>query len=405
MVDAEKTGFSTERLARIRPALEKHVGDDKLAGVVTMLMRRDELMHTECLGVMDRAARRPMQPDSIFRLYSMTKPITCVGFMRLYEQGHFQLTDPVSKFIPAFADMQVWSDGGAVDLETAVTIEHLLTHTSGLTYHFWEYGPVEQRYRKAGVSSTQPLAEFVVDLTRLPLAFQPGSRYRYGFSHDVVAHLIEIMADQPFDEYLHAEIFQPLGMVDSGFYVPVDKHERFTGMYGTEELFISDMTGTRWKDGAEKSALIAGPTDSLESAHHNTLRGGHGLVSTGPDYLRFCRMMLNGGVLDGERILGRKTVEMMTTNHLPVALLPVEEGGLYRPGFGYGLGFGSLMDPSRTGTIGSVGEFAWTGAATTSFWIDPVEELIGIQLSQFQPMAYHLVAEDFRVAAYQALVD
>ena len=410
MDDAERLGFSSERLARIRPALEKHVGDDKLAGVVTMLVRRGELAHSECVGLMDRERNKPMQPDAIFRLFSMTKPITCVGLMRLYEQGHFQLSDPVSKFIPAFGDLKVFADRGSSglelsDLEQDVTIRHLLTHTSGLTYHFWEYGPVEEMYREAGVSSTKSLREFVADLAKLPLAFQPGTAYRYGLSHDVAAHLIEVMADQPVDVYLQENVFEPLGMVDTGFFVPQDKLDRLTAMYGTADLWEPDMTGTRWLEGAEESGLIWSAADSPEAAPHNAFRGGHGLVSTAADYLRFCQMILNRGELDGERILGRKTVELMTTNHLAAELLPMEEDGVYRPGFGYGLGFGVLMDLGQAGTLGSVGEFAWSGAATTSFWIDPEEELIGILLTQFQPMGYHLVAEVFRVAAYQAIVD
>ena len=411
MIDATKAGFSPERLARIRPAMERHVGADKLAGVVTLLARRGQVVHHEAIGGLQRDGGEPMCADAIFRLYSMTKPITCVALMTLYEQGHFQLPDPVSKFIPEFDDLKVaveeGSDVALVDLDEPVTIRNLLTHTSGLTYPFWEYGAVEARYRAARVSSDQSLADFVSDLLKLPLAFQPGAAYRYSFAHDVVARLVEVISEQAFDEYLRAHLFEPLGMPDSGFHVPPDKHHRFASMYGSGEVLGPDITGTQLFEDLEAgvNTRIAGPTDSLESSPHRVLRGGHGLVSTASDYLRFCQMMLNRGELDGQHILGRKTVELMTTNHLAPELLPTEEGGLYKPGFGYGLGFGVLMDVGQSGTIGSNGEFNWSGAASTSFWVDPAEQLIGIQLAQFQPMSTFPNAEDFKVAAYQAIVD
>ena len=411
MIDAREAGFSPERLARIRPAMERHIGAGKLAGVVTLLARGGHVVHHEAIGGLERYGGDPMHRDAIFRLYSMTKPLTCVALMTLYEQGHFQLPDPVSKFIPEFDRLKVAVDGGPevrlVDLDEPVTIRHLLTHTSGLSYSFWEYGAVEARYRAARVSADQPLAEFVTDLLELPLAFQPGTAYRYSFSHDVVARLVELISGQDFDEYLREHLFEPLGMVDTGFHVPPEKHHRFASMYGSGEVLGPDITGTRLFEDLEAgiNRRIAGPEDSLESAPHRVLRGGHGLVSTAADYLRFCSMMQNGGELEGQRILGRKTVELMTTNHLAPALLPTEEGGIYKPGFGYGLGFGVLMDVGQSGTIGSNGEYNWSGAASTSFWVDPVEQLIGIQLAQFQPMSSFPNAEDFKVAAYQAIID
>ena len=411
MIDAREAGFSPERLARIRPAMERHIGEDKLAGVVTLLARGGQVVHHEAIGGLERDGGEPMCADAIFRLYSMTKPITCVALMTLYEQGHFQLPDPVSKFIPEFDGLKVavedGSDVSLVDLDEPVTIRHLLTHTAGLTYGFWEYGAVEARYRAARVSAKQPLADFVADLLELPLAFQPGIAWRYSFSHDVVARLVEIISGQAFDDYLREHLLEPLSMVDTGFHVPQDKHYRFASMYGSGEVLGPDITGTQLFEDLEAGAnkRIAGPSDSLESSPHRVLRGGHGLVSTAADYLRFCSMMQNGGELEGQRILGRKTVELMITNHLAPELLPIEEGGLHRPGFGYGLGFGVLMDVGRSGTIGSNGEYNWSGAASTSFWVDPTEQLIGIQLAQFQPMSTFPNAEDFKVAAYQAIVD
>ena len=412
MIKPEKVGLSYERLARIRPVIEKHVGGDKLAGVLTLLARRGELVHLECVGLMDRENNKPMQSDTIFRIYSMTKPIICVALMTLYEQGCFQLFEPVSKFIPEFKNLKVYagedeSEVKLVGLERDVTIRDLLTHTSGLTYHFLEYSPVERMYREARVSSEKPLAEFVADLLKLPLALQPGTHWRYSFAHDVVAYLIEIMSGQPLDAYLRGALFEPLGMADTGFHVPQDKQDRFAAEYGSHHFLQSDMTLTKWYgDAAEGiNRLISRPADSLEATPHKVFRGGSGLVSTAPDYLRFCQMLLNQGELDGLRLLGRKTVELMTTNHLAPKLLPYEFGGSNWPGYGYGLGFRVLMDVGQCERLGSVGEYGWVGAAGTYFWVDPKEELIGIHMAQFQPGGFYSSYLDFRTMVYQSIVD
>ena len=412
MIRPEEVGLSSERLARIRPAIGKHVGDGKIAGAVALVARRGKVAHLECVGLMDRESNKPMQPDTIFRIYSMTKPITCVAMMMLYEQGRFQLFDPVSKFIPAFSDLQVY-DGGAgsdvklVDLQRPVTVRDLLTHTAGLTYHFLEYGQVEEMYRERQVASSKPLSDFVADLLALPLAFQPGAAWRYSFAHDVVAHLIEILSNRPLDVYLQDSLFKPLGMVDTGFYVPEGKLDRFASMYGSIDIDRSDTTTTKWYGAAEAGVnrRLASRKDSLESKRHNVLRGGVGLVSTAPDYWRFCQMLLNNGELDGKRLLGRKTVELMTTNHLPPELMPFEIGGIFSPGYGYGLGVDVLVDVGQCQSVGSEGAYSWGGAATTSFWVDPMEEFIGIQMAQFQPSGFHLIGQDFKVMAYQSIVD
>ena len=332
--------------------------------------------------------------------------------MTLYEKGYFQLPYPVSMYIPAFQDLQVYAGGEGedvelVDLARPVTVRDLLTHTSGLTYHFLEYGPVEEMYRKAGVSSPKPLAEFVADLLKMPLAFQPGTAYRYSYAHDVVAHLIEVISGQPLDEYLQENLFGPLGMVDTGYSVSQTKLDRFAAMYGTGDCLEPDMTATNWYADAETagSHLIANATNSLESGSHKVFRGGHGLVSTAQDYYRFCQMLLNGGVLGDARILGRKTIELMTANGLLPELLPYEIGGMYSPGYGYGLGMNVLMDLGQAQIPGSVGTFGWGGAASTGFWIDPQEQLIGVLMAQFQPSGVFPLTPNFRVAAYQAIVD
>ena len=287
MVDLGAAGFDAGRLARIRPAMERHIGEAKLAGVVTLLARAGQVVHHEAIGGLERDGGAPMCADAIFRLFSMTKPITCVALMTLYEQGHFQLPDPVSKFIPEFENLKVALEEGSdvtlVDLDEAVTIRHLLTHTSGLSYSFWEYGAVEARYRAARVCADQPLADFVTDLAKLPLAFQPGAAWRYSFSHDVVARLVEVISGLAFDDYLREHIFEPLGMVDTGFHVPPDKQYRFASMYGSADVLGPAITGTQLFDelDAGVNKCIAGPADSLESSPHGVLRGGHGLTCRG----------------------------------------------------------------------------------------------------------------------------
>ena len=408
----ESVGLSSERLARVQPAIEQHIGEHKIAGAVTLVARRGKVVHQACAGLMDRARGEPMRPDAIFRIYSMTKPIVCVALMTLFEQGLFQLIDPVAKFIPAFQDLKVYAGGAGaaielVDLARPVTVRDLLTHTSGLTYHFFMYGPVEEMYREARVSSEKPLQEFVADLARMPLAFQPGTCWRYSFAHDVVAHLVELLSGQPVDAYLREHVFEPLGMVDTGYYVPQDKRHRLASMYGTFDLIEPDVTFLRWYADAEAagSNVLATATEGLASAPHDVLRGGHGLVSTAQDYYRFAQMLLDNGELAGARILGRKTIELMTANHLLPALLPYEMQGMESPGKGYGLGLGVTMDVAQTQVPGSAGEFGWGGAATTNFWVDPREELIGVEMAQFQPSGFHPIGVAFRTAVYQAIVD
>lgn len=404
--DPGAVGLDPTRLSRVSSAVQKHVADDKLAGAVTLVARLGKLVHLESAGLLSRESGLPMPTDAIFRIYSMTKPITCVALMTLYEQGKCLLHDPVAKFIPAFADLKVYSDEGLVELARPVTVRDLLTHTSGLTYHFTEYGPVEQMYRDKPPKPDASLREFVEHLLQFPLAFQPGAMYRYSFSHDLILYLVEVLSGRPADAYLRDTVFEPLGMGDTAYYVPEENLDRLAAMYGVGDILLPDKTASRlWIDAeAGVCDLICGP-DDLETRPHSVCRGGHGLVSTAMDYYRFCQMMLNGGELDGARVLGPKSVELMTANHLPPDLLPYEIAEEYSPGMGYGLGFGVILDLGQLGTLGSEGAFSWGGAATTSFWIDPREQLIGIQMAQFQPSGFHLINEDFKVAVYQAIVE
>lgn len=412
MAQALRSGMDQLRLERIRPAIEKHIGDTRLSGAITLVFRRGRIVHEECYGVMDRETRRPMRPDALFRIYSMTKPITCVALMTLFERGLFRLTDPVAAFIPELGALNVFAGGTAADprledLERPITIRDLLTHTAGLTYHFLDHGPVEQMHRDRDLTDSTPLQQFIADLARVPLALQPGRAFRYSVAHDVAARLIEVISGARLDRFLADTIFKPLGMSDTGYVVPEDKLDRFVSLYGSRDLMRSDTTSRVQIEEAQAGVnrLLAGPRDSRQSRPHECFRGGVGLVSTAADYLRFSRMLLAGGELDGERILGRKTIELMTSNALQPHMLPYEIGGKASPGWGYGLGMRVMMDIAAAQTPGSLGEYGWGGAAGTYFWVDPREQLIGILMRQHMPGDFFQAVADFRAATLQAIVD
>jgi CubicO group peptidase (beta-lactamase class C family) len=336
----------------------------------------------------------------------MTKPIASVAALMLYERGLYQLDDPVSRYLPAFAGLQVCvhdSEQGLLltDAEREVTVQDLLTHTSGLIYGSPEGTPLETKvwqatrgrhypgrdpHRAREIASQYSLQEFVSWLAEVPLAHQPGSAWRYGFSTDVLGHLVELISGRPLDAFLQDEVFAPLGMVDTGFYVPAEKRDRLAAMYGPPA--------------AGGLSLVDAPATSYFSRPVAFLSGGGGLVSTTADYLRFARMLLNGGALDGVRLLGRKTVELMTDNHLPPDQPPFEAQG-----YGFGLGVRVRTSVAQAGTLGSVGEYGWSGAADTEFWVDPAEDLIGLYLGQCMPSQLYPARRQFKVLAYQALVD
>ncbi len=393
----EKVGFSSTRLERIRPVMQRYLDENKFAGIVTMIARRGQLIHFEALGQQDKESNQPMQLDSLFRIYSMTKPITTVAAMMLYEEGRFQLSDPVAKFIPAFKATKVWVKQNFAGMELApqtapMTVRDLMTHTAGLSYGWFNDTPVDALYREAQIlDGKRSLAELVQVLATIPLVYQPGTRWRYSVATDVLGHLVEIMAGMPLDQFFAEKIFKPLGMPDTHFSVPEMEVKRFTTVYTTTE------TGALAPlDAAATSRFLHKP---------NVFSGGGGLVSTATDYMRFCQMMLNGGELDGVRLLGRKTVELMVANHLPAALLPIGVGDNLLSGEGFGLGYSILLDPAQNQILGSQGVYAWSGAANTTFWIDPKEELIAILMAQFMPSSTYPVASDFRVLTYQALMD
>jgi CubicO group peptidase (beta-lactamase class C family) len=351
-----------------------------------------------------------MAPDTIFRIYSMTKPIVCTAFITLYEEACFQLLDPVAKFIPAFARLRVLvgskeSGYRQVELNRPVTILDLLTHTSGLTYNFLEDSPVSQMYLESQVGKVdQTLEEMIAGLLKLPLAFQPGIRWQYSVGIDVIARLIEVISGQKLQQFLQERLFAPLGMHDTGFSVPAEKLTRLATMYGLPDIATSTVsTIARAYEQGHNERL------DLENTHPATntssfARGGYGLFSTIGDYMRFAQMLLNRGQLEGVHILAPKIVDLMHMNHLPKSLLPWEIGGVPSLGYGFGLGSRVLLNVAESALPGSVGEFGWGGAAKTHYWIDPQEELIGILMTQYM-VGFDVPEKDFQVLAYQALME
>jgi CubicO group peptidase (beta-lactamase class C family) len=373
--------------------MQRYIDQKLIAGIVTLVARRGRVLHFERFGLRDIEAHRPMELDTIFRIYSMTKPITSVALMMLYERGLFHLNDPVSKFIPEFKKAKVLvTEGELADLEREITIRDLLTHTAGLSYGDEEDFPVDELYRQADLFGAGiTLEEMVHRLTSLPLVHQPGEVWRYSVATDVVGYLVQVISDMPFADFLDEKIHQPLGMKDTAFFVPPAKMERFAEVYGQTEK------------GTLEVLDVATAGDYSETVRLHS--GGHGLVSTAADYLRFAQMLLNGGELDGVRLLGPRTVELMTTNHLPPSLLPIAMGEEQMPGFGFGLGFSVLIDAAQAGILASVGTHGWGGWASTMFWIDALEQLIGILLLQYIPSGTYPIREDFRTLVYQALTD
>jgi CubicO group peptidase (beta-lactamase class C family) len=326
----------------------------------------------------------------------MTKPITSLALMMLVERGLVRLADTVARFIPEFAELKVLSgEGKLVDLEREITVHDLLTHQAGLSYGEYEdnsFADVLDEGPLYRADST--LKEFIRRLARLPLISQPGERWYYSAATDVVGYLIELIADKPLAEFFEQEIFAPLGMIDTGFVVPKEKADRLANLYGT----------------GAKGALrvISNDPDSDYSNHTRLHTGGHGLASTAADYLRFAQLILYNGELDGVRLLERKTVELMTRNHLSAAQLPMHFNGIVdkpAPGIGFGLGFNVIVDVARSGTMGSAGDCGWGGNAETYFWLSPEKGLIAILLAQCVPSLTYPIRNEFRMLVYRALVD
>ncbi len=394
----EEFGFSPERLKRIDTAMQRYVDQKKLAGIVTLVACRGRVVHFEKFGYQDIATSKPMELDTIFRIYSMTKPITSVALMMLFEQGLVRLTDPVTKFIPEFGKVKVLvNEGELADMEGEITIQDLLRHTAGLSYGEYKdtHDPIDKLYDQAHLWRPDvTIREAVRHVAELPLAHQPGRAWRYSVATDVIGHVVELISDMSLGEFFEEKIFKPLGMEDTAFTVSPEKVDRFATLYGLTDGQASHARPLELIDVAVGGDYFS---TRLES-------GGAGLVSTAADYVRFAQLVLNKGELDGVRLLGPRTVELMTTNHLPPALLPTM-AEQEMSGFGFGLGFSVMMDVAQSGMMGSIGLHGWGGWASTHFWVDPRERLIGILMLQYIPSGTYPVRTDFRTLVYQALID
>ncbi|WP_068471452.1 serine hydrolase domain-containing protein [Candidatus Protochlamydia phocaeensis] len=407
-VKPEEVGLSSGRLSQINKLVQSYIQAELVPGAIALVARRGKIAHFGTYGKMDVENEKFMREEAIFRLYSMTKPIIAVALLVLYEQGHFQLSDPVSKFIPEFLSLGVFEEGTATQFSTVpagreMTIRDLLLHTSGLTHYLLNLSPVGDMYRSAGIvgmHSERDLKHMIQQLSQLPLAFQPGKQWHYSISYDVIAYLIEYFSGMRLDEFINKKITAPLNMLDTAFHLPKHKQNRFTTLYSKDS-----------------SQIVASKLVRADEERHTThffnspsfLSGGGGMVSTGMDYLRFCQMLLNRGEMDGNRILSRKTIELMTTNHLAGDLGQFSQEGISHEispeGIGFGLGVAVMLDPAKAQILGTPGEYSWNGMASTSFFIDPKEELIGIFLTQVMPSHHYSFQRDFRVAVYQSLLN
>ncbi len=402
-VDPGEVGLDAGRLERIDRHFARYVDDGRLAGWLALVSRRGKIAHLATAGHRDVGAGLPIETDTLFRIFSMTKPITSVAAMMLYEEGAFELTDPVSRFIGSFAEPRVYLAGPPLAPVTAparfpIRMWQLLTHTSGLTYGFHYVHPVDAMYRAAGFELGSPpgldLAGCCDVWASMPLVFEPGTEWNYSVATDVLGRVVEVLSGMPLDRFFAERIFGPLQMNDTSFAVDDDDLGRLATLY------------TPHRRTGQAFAVPAGATNRP----FPFLSGGGGLLSTAGDYHRFTQMLLQGGSLEGTRILGPRTVAYMTRNHLPGGA-DLEEYG--RPlfaetpydGVGFGLGFSVVEDPAKQKVPASKGEFAWGGAASTAFWVDPVEEITAIFMTQLLPSGTHPIRTQFRQLVAQAIVD
>jgi len=399
-VAPEQVGFSKERLERIKPWVERYIAENKLSGAVCLIARQGSVAYFETFGMADKEASKPMRKDSIFRMYSMTKAVTGVAVMMLYEEGRFSLADPISKYLPEFAHMKVaieqTNEAGKPALayteavSREITILDLLRHTSGLNYagpHDEKGGMSYQSLELSPVFDAQyPLAELVKRLAAQPLVHQPGTVWDYGWSIDVLARLVEVVSGKTIDEFFSERIFKPLHMDDTGYYVPQPKLDRLVAFYQPNP----DGTIKRGSDAAQ----------DIGRKKPMLMMGGAGLMSTATDYARFVQMLLNGGELDGVRLLGPKTVYLMRSDVL--GDIP-SFGNTLAQGYGFGLTFAVNRGPAKTGSPISKGEYNWGGAAGTAFWIDPEERMIGVFM--MQTIGDLGKGREFERLAYQSIID
>lgn len=376
--EPEKVGLSSEKLDEIRPVLQEYVDKEHLPGFLTVIAHKGKIVHFETIGMRDVENEKPVEPDTLFRIYSMSKPITSVAVMILFDDGKLKLDDPVEKFIPAFKDMKVFNQEQTEThvAKTKMTVKHLLTHTSGLTYG-WGNKPVDKLYGKLKIfQNDTTLAEMAEKLADIPLVHEPGTKWNYGVSTDLLGYLVEVVSEMPFETFLKKRLFEPLGMRDTAFSVPKENVNRFAALYRPTD------------DGKLRRARNA-PLANDDLSFFPS--GGGGLVSTAADYLRFCQMLLNGGDLYGVRILKPETVELMRYPHHQ-----------YRENGAFGLGFHVVTTKNNDEMKRSTGAYSWSGAAATTFWIDPEKELVAILMTQLLNNRYPIHGE-FRKLTYQAL--
>jgi len=401
VVKPESAGFSSERLERLHSLMQQTVDQKQLPGAVTILARHGKVLDYRVYGVKDVASSAPLTKDAIFRAFSMTKPITAVAMLQLYEQGKWLPSDPISKFVPEFEHLKVFRGvdaAGNMILEDPVhapTMAELMTHTAGFTYGFFGSTLVDKEYQKANLFQAKSSQEFIEKLAKLPLTYQPGTRWSYSVSMDVQGYIIEKLSGQPLPDYMQEHIFKPLGMKDTAFYVPAEKRSRFVTMYR----------------GNEKGEMVPADTSTGGdyAAQPGMASGGGGSVSTAEDYYRFASMLANGGELNGVRILAPSSVQLMSTNHLAPHLLTGEFGiGVHnmRPGFGYGYNCAVEYDPQLANLPDGRGTFFWDGAAGTWFWIDPTNDVVFVAMIQrLWGPGMPMVEYQSRSAVYQALLN
>ncbi|HZO30783.1 MAG TPA: serine hydrolase domain-containing protein [Chloroflexota bacterium] len=395
---------SARNLAYLDEHVQRYVSSGRLAGALTVVFHRGEVVHWSAQGLRDRERGTLVTDDTIWRIYSMTKPIVSVALMQLYERGLVQLDDPVHRYIPSWTQLGVYASGSYPEFQTApcerpMTVRDLLSHQSGLTYGNVGRTAVDAAYRQLGIgrAENRTLQDMIDRLAELPLEFSPGTAWNYSVSTDVVGYLVQVISGQRLDRYLQEQIFEPLGMTDTAFWVRPDQVDRLATNYRP-----ASSGGIEVFDDAATSTYLKEPT------FHS---GGGGLVSTAGDYLRFCRMLLGTGTLDGARIIGRKTLELMTKNHLPGnrPISDVIHSGEYRASYagnGFGLGFAVSLDTADGQVSTTPGEYYWSGAANTQFWIDPVEDLAVVFMSQYMassPATRYNVARELRAIVYGAL--
>ena len=413
----ESVGMSSERLTQVSAWLEAQVSSERLAGASLAIARRGQIVYQQTAGVSDQGTGQAFADDTIVRMFSMTKPITTVAAMMLYERGCFQLDHPVARYIPAFEQTQVWLGGDLTKTEpqtTRMTVRQLMTHTSGLTYGFMNQNVVDADYRTRGLDQNKEtlLADWVDELAEVPLICQPGTEWHYSVSTDVLGRLVEIWSGQSLAEFFEQEIFGPLGMQDTGFAVPEDQAHRFSSLYRPASGAVMGAASPPvdpLKDRDPGLLLLDAVATSPYLRSPRFYSGGGGLVSTMGDYCRFCQMLMDGGILGQTRLLSPKTIEYMRLNQLPngadlAAMGQAVWSETNYEGIGFGIGWAVVIDPVKANIVASVGEHHWGGAASTFFWLDPKEELFVVFLTQLLPSSTYPLRRELRAQVYQALL-